>query len=214
MLSNVDMVLWALTTLAELFAACILVLWGIARDFRFFTGYLLFSVATSMANFIVLQHYGFTSREYFECYLISSALGAGILYVSVAELALRMARGVWLARHVVGICVAGLSATALLSISEIPMRIAFAVSGKLFWLSGAAVVGLCIWSFWQSDYELEKRVVAFQLTRVMGVYFFLYALSYGLFYLTSDNENVWGALASAWLPIGVSLVAMSTPQSS
>src|SRR5262245_54140313 len=210
--SNTDMVLWALTMLAELFAAYIFIVWGVAREFRCFASYLVFCFAASVTKFVVLQQYGLMSREYFECYWIASALGTGILYASVAELALRTARGGRLVSHVVGICVAGLFAIVLLSIPEMPLRIIFAVSEKLFWLSGAVIVGLCIWSFWQKDYEFRKRVVAFQLAKVMGVYFFLCALSYALFYLTNSDENIWGGLASAWLPIGVSLVTIAAPQ--
>jgi hypothetical protein len=117
---------------AELFAAYIFVLWGIAREFRFFTGYLVFSVAKSVANYVVLQHYGFLSREYFECFWTADALGTTILYASVGELAMRAASGAWLAKHIVGLFVGGFSAAVLLSVPDTPVRIIYAASEKLF----------------------------------------------------------------------------------
>ena len=95
-----------------------------------------------------------------------------------------------------------------------PLRFFSATSEKLFWLSGAVVLGLSIWSFWQTEDESGRRLVAFRLAKVMGVYFFLHAIAYGLIYLAHVGESIWGGLASAWLPIGASLVAMSAPQSS
>jgi hypothetical protein len=212
--SNTDMVLWALATLAELLAAYIFVLWGIAREFRLFTCYLVFSVAKSVANYVVLQHYGFLSWQYFECYWTTNAFGATILYASVGELAMRTDRGARLAKHLVGVFVGGFFAAVLLSTSEIPIRIIFAASEKLFWLSGTVVGGLCIWSFCQNGDEFGRRMVAFRLAKVMGAYFFLNAIAYGLFYLAHVGESIGGELASAWLPIGASLVAISAPQSS
>jgi hypothetical protein len=212
--SNTDLVLWALATLAELVAAYIFLVWGIAREFRFLTCYLVFSFAASVTAYVVLQRHGFSSREYFDCCQVAGILGTTILYASVGELALRTARAVWLAKHVVGFFLAGLSAAVLLSSSEMPLRFLSATSEKLFWLSGAVVLGLSIWSFWQTEDESGGRLVAFRLAKVMGVYFFLHAIAYGLIYLAYVGESIWGGLASAWLPIGASLVAMSAPQSS
>jgi hypothetical protein len=214
--SNTDLALWALGTLAELFAAYIFLLSGVAREFQFLTGYLVFSVAANVTLCVVWGRHGFSSPEYFECFYVARVLETTILYAVVGELALRTARGVWFAKHMVGLFLAGLSAAVLLSSSEISLRFCFffATSEKLYWLSGAVALGLSIWSFWQTDHESGRRLVAFRLTKVMGLYFFLHAIAYGLFHLAHVGESIWGQLASAWLPIGASLVAMSAPQSS
>ena len=207
--SNADIILWAVTTLAEAFAVYIFVLWGIAREFRFFTGYLVFSLTKSVASYVVLQQYGFLSQAYAECYWTADVLGTIILFASVGELASRTARSAWLAKQMVEIFVGGFAAALLLSIAEIPIRIMFEVSEKLFWLSGVFVFGLCIWNFRNTDWESRKRWVAFRLANVVGVYFFLNALAYASFYLAQGGRSFLGGLASAWLPIGASLVAIS-----
>jgi hypothetical protein len=211
--TNSDLVLWAFATVAELVAAAILLVWGMAREFRFLTGYLVFTAAANVTTYAVWKGHGLSSLEYYDLYYVAHVLGTTILYASVGELALRTAKPEWLAKHVVGLFLAGLCATVLLSSRETPLRFFPATSEKLFWLGGAVVLVLCIWSFWQAEDVSGKRQAAFRLAKVMGVYFALHAMAYGLFYLTQVRESILGGLASAWLPIGASLAVLSAPQS-
>src|SRR5262245_41722901 len=137
--SNTDMILWALATLAQLVAAYIFILWGIARDFRIFTGYLVFCVASSVTDYVVLQHYGFSSWQYVECSWAGHALATAILYASVAELAVRRARSQRASRHLIGFFCAGMVAAILLSDELTFLRLVFTSSENLFRLSVAVI---------------------------------------------------------------------------
>src|SRR5262245_52917215 len=214
--SNTVMVLWALTTLAELLAAYIFLLWGMAREFRFFTYYLAFSFATSVVSYAVIEHYGFSSLAYWKCFSVGKALGTVMLYLSIAELVVRTARSPRGSKRLVGLFLAGLVAAILLSDGLTFSQRVFASVEKLFWLGGAIVGALSIRSFFEKNRDSHGRSVGFGLVRVMGVYFFLYAAAYGLIHLSITMASIWvglGSLASAWLPIGASLVAMSAPPS-
>src|SRR5262249_16877948 len=144
-----DMAFWVLMTIAEFFAAYIFLLLGLAREFRLFCGYLLFESAANVVKIAVLQHYGFVSREYVYSYYVAGVLLTVILYASVGELVFRSMTKNWVARHIVGILVAGLVGTILLTSEMTTLRLVFASSDNLFWLSAVIITGLCIWNMSQ-----------------------------------------------------------------
>lgn len=213
------MAFWALIAVAELFAAYVFVLWGVAREFKWLTAYFACRVLASVVEYGFFWHSGWYSQTYAYVYYIADAILEAILFASVGELVLRSARRSRIAGQLVPLFIAGVLFAAIFNSSIKPLWIVFRTGMNLFYLSGAIVVGLCAWNFFRMDTQSRERVIACRLANVIGLYFVVGAAVAALQYLTyGETSLVAGkaltAAASVWLPIGASLAAMSVPQSS
>src|ERR1700747_2221933 len=90
MVTTFDLVMWLLTTLFEAFVACVFVLQGLSRKFRFLNLYFVLSVIVSVGRYVVFSYCGLASFEYVYFYYDTDVLLTLALLMSICELSVQV----------------------------------------------------------------------------------------------------------------------------
>lgn len=219
MLRSAGWVLWLLTTLVEAFVVYLFIIQRLFRRFLLFNFYLLLSVTTDIARYVVVSHFGMVSPNCIYFYYLTETLVAFFLFLAVCELSVRLVGTKMPRGRVVLLSAAGLLAAVWASLAAAwsgPGRpvIHFVVelSRDIFFVCCLAILLLWIWKL-RND---PQDWVAARLVGVLSVYFLVLFLIFGAANMTAhvpNFNNIFvniSSMVGAWLPIGCGFVLVSS----
>jgi hypothetical protein len=218
MLSPLDYAIWILTSLLELGVVyCALSTRSFLRFFPL-NFYMLGALASDVARFAILTHYGYSSISYLYFYYYSDALLTICLFFALMGLYSQVFKQMGAAIYVRLGAILVLVLTAAVcfgmvrhSQHRLATRFASELSQNLHFVG--AVLTYVLWTAVKKLRETRTRLI--QFTLALGVYFSAFAASFALSVLYPNSQYM--GLASyamgLWLPLAWSYTFLKVPES-
>jgi hypothetical protein len=218
MLSPLDYVIWILTSVLELGVVyCALSTRSFVRFFPL-NFYMLVALASDVARFAILTHYGFSSQSYLYFYYYSDALLTICLFFALIGLYSQVFKQMGAAIYVRLGAILVLLLTAVVcfgmvrhSQHRLATRFASELSQNLHFVG--AVLTYVLWTAVKKLRETRTRLI--QFTLALGVYFSAFAASFALSVLYPNSQYI--GLASyamgLWLPLAWGYTFLKIPES-
>src|SRR5438045_4766212 len=180
--------------------------------------YMAASVVFSIARFNILNHYGFTSKEYLYFYYYSDALLTIVLYFALMSLYSHIFSDLKAERYIrIGTLIL-FSGTALFSYAVVQQSSSKLVTHFVVELSqNLYFVGLVLtYILWAAVMKMrETRTLLIQLVLSMGVYFSLFAANFALQNLYQSRGNFFEFLTplfGCFLPLSWAYLFSPSPE--
>jgi hypothetical protein len=218
MLSPLDYAIWILTSVLELGVLyCALRTQSFLRYFPL-NLYMLVALASDVARFAILMHFGFASLNYRYFYYYSDLILTICLFCALTGLFSHVFKEIGAEKMVrIGaVVVLALTAVvcfAMVKHSQHRLRTRFAgeLSQDLHFVG--AVLTYLLWTAIKKMHETRTRLI--QFTLALGVYFSAFAASFALsvLYPTSPYGGLATYAMGLWLPVAWAYTFLKVPES-
>jgi hypothetical protein len=219
MLGPLDYILWFLGPAAEIAALVCLVVRRQVFRYVWISTYLATSAIVGLSEYLIIHHYGYSSRQYFYFYYYSESLFTILLYFVIMQFYQELFVEMKVSAYVRRIGVAVLALTAGFSYlvvhanrSHLTTHFVVELGQNLYFLG--VVLTYLLWFSILKLHETRTRLV--QLVLGLGVYFSATAATYALRNLFPSLEARYlhwlPPLTNDWLPIAWAFTFYKVPE--